>query len=64
MNSTGSPWRKSTYSASGKQNCVEVAATPRGLAAVRDSQDREGPQLAVPAPEWDRFLARVRTART
>ena len=47
MNSTGSPWRKSTYSASGKQNCVEVAATAQGVAAVRDSQDREGPQLAV-----------------
>jgi hypothetical protein len=63
MNSTGSPWRKSTYSASGKQNCVEVAATAQGVAAVRDSQDREGPRLAVPARDWDRFLARVRMAR-
>jgi hypothetical protein len=60
MKSTGSPWRKSTYSADGKQNCVEVAATSLGRAAVRDTQDREGPELAFAARDWNRFLSRVR----
>jgi hypothetical protein len=63
MNSTGSPWRKSTYSHDGKENCVEVAATSLGRAAVRDTQDREGPELAFASQDWNRFLARVRAVK-
>jgi Domain of unknown function (DUF397) len=59
MNNTGSAWRKSTYSLP-QDNCVEVAATSQGRAAVRDTQDREGPQLAFAPRDWNRFLTRVR----
>lgn len=61
MNNTGSPWRKSTYSFA-DNNCVEVAATSQGVAAVRDTKDREGAQLAFATHDWHRFLDRVRQA--
>ena len=61
MNTTSSAWRKSTYSLP-QDNCVEVGATGRGLTTVRDTQDREGPQLAFAGQDWNRFLTRVRTA--
>jgi hypothetical protein len=61
MNETTTPWRKSTYSFDGKENCVEVAPVQRGL-AVRDSQDPEGPRLAFSSSDWDRFMSRVRQA--
>jgi hypothetical protein len=61
MNNTGSPWRKSTYT-TGRDNCVEVAATSQGVAAVRDTKDREGPQLSFGTQDWHRFLDRVRQA--
>jgi hypothetical protein len=59
MDNNVNPWRKSTYS-SPEENCVEVAATSQGVATVRDTQDRGGPQLAFVSRDWDRFLARVR----
>lgn len=62
MNNIGGPWRKSTHSFAA-ENCVEVAATSGGLTTVRDTQDREGPQLAFAGRDWNRFLARVRTVR-
>jgi hypothetical protein len=61
MMTVGCPWRKSTYSVEA-ENCVEVAATDPGLAAVRDSKDPKGPNLAFGSRDWDRFLARVRQA--
>jgi hypothetical protein len=59
MNNIRSTWRKSTHSFAA-ENCVEVAATSLGRAAVRDTQDRDGPQLAFASRDWNRFLARVR----
>ena len=59
MNNTGSPWRKSTYSFA-DNTCVEVAATSQGRAAVRDTQDREGPELAFGTQDWRHFLDRIR----
>ncbi|MGQ4516399.1 DUF397 domain-containing protein [Streptomyces sp. DW26H14] len=38
-------WVKSSYSGT-NNNCVEVAALPRGGRAVRDSKDPQGPRLA------------------
>lgn len=62
MNDTGSKWRKSTHSFAA-ENCVEVAATGLGRAAVRDTQDREGPELAFAPRDWSLFLARVRAVK-
>ena len=42
-------WRKSTYSGGQGGNCVEVAAA--GTVHVRDTTDRDGVALAVPAAE-------------
>lgn len=50
------PWVKSSYS--GPQgNCVEVAPTPDGGVAVRNSRHPDGPALVFTAAEWDAFLS-------
>ena len=54
-----SSWRKSTHST--KDQCVEVGETERCL-AVRDSKDPGGPQLAIDAQTWHRFMNRVKQA--
>ena len=48
-------WTKSSFSGSEGDNCVEVAACP-GTVHVRDSKDKEGPQLAFSAAEWSTFV--------
>jgi len=48
-------WHKSTYSGSEGDDCVEVAACP-GTVHVRDSKDKEGPQLAFSPGAWARFV--------
>jgi hypothetical protein len=50
-------WRKATYSAE-NGNCVEVASA--GAVMIRDSQNREGLTLAIPAEAWRAFAAQVR----
>ncbi|MGH3794707.1 MAG: DUF397 domain-containing protein [Pseudonocardiaceae bacterium] len=47
-------WRTSSYSV-GNGDCVEVATTPDAV-LVRDSKDRDGPALTVPATTWRAFL--------
>ena len=55
----GVVWRTSSYTGT-SGNCVEVApATARGTVLVRDTKDREGPVLAVPATTWRAFLADI-----
>jgi hypothetical protein len=51
-------WRKSTASATGEQ-CVEVGSTA-GTIAIRDTHDRGGHALQVPAATWARFTASLR----
>jgi Domain of unknown function (DUF397) len=51
-------WRKSSYSAE-NGNCAEAAAVA-GTVLVRDTQDRDGVTLAIPAPAWRTFTARFR----
>ncbi|MER5767917.1 DUF397 domain-containing protein [Streptomyces sp. NPDC001985] len=49
-------WRKSSYSASGAGQCVEVAARPRAV-HVRDSKDIGGPELGLAPRAWAAFVA-------
>jgi hypothetical protein len=49
-------WRKATYSVE-NGNCVEVASA--GSVLVRDTRDRAGVTLSVPAQAWRAFTARV-----
>lgn len=55
MNLDKAIWRKSTRSANGGGNCVEVAFVPKTI-AVRDSKNPTGPALAFPVTAWSAFL--------
>lgn len=55
-----SEWRKSTYSQPSGGNCVEVAAD--GGVLIRDTTDREGVTLSMPASAWAEFLSAIRGA--
>ncbi|WP_031522528.1 DUF397 domain-containing protein [Streptomyces sp. NRRL F-5123] len=48
-------WHKSSHSSGPDGDCVEVASCP-GTVHVRDSKDKEGPQLAFSPAEWYHFL--------
>jgi hypothetical protein len=50
---TLSPWRKSSYSGNGGQDCVEVAGD--GAVLLRDTKDRDGVTLAFTADAWQAF---------
>ena len=50
------PWRKSSYSGTNGGSCVE-AADLGGSILVRDTTDRGGVTLSVPADAWQRFTA-------
>jgi hypothetical protein len=47
-------WRKSSYSTT-EANCVEVAVAPV-VVGIRDTKDRDGGTLTVPAAAWSAFL--------
>lgn len=47
-------WRKSSYSGATSGNCVEVADAT-GIILVRDTKNRDGFTLGIPASEWRRF---------
>lgn len=49
-------WYKSSYSGDAGDSCVEIAACPTTV-HIRDSKDKAGPQLAVPAGAWAAFVA-------
>lgn len=50
-----STWRKSTYSGSGGSECVEVGGAA-GSVLVRDTKNRDGATLDVPAAAWRTFV--------
>jgi hypothetical protein len=55
-----SDWRKSSHSgAQAGTSCVELATAPQGV-AVRDTTDRDGFTLSMPAGAWTEFLATLR----
>ena len=47
-------WRKSSYSGQ-EAECVEVALAP--VVRIRDTKDRPGGMLEIPARSWDALLA-------
>jgi hypothetical protein len=51
-------WRKSTYSGGEGGECVEVASA--GAVLMRDTTDRAGITLSVPASAWRAFISGIR----
>jgi hypothetical protein len=51
-------WRKATYSAE-NGNCVEVASDEAVM--IRDTQDRDGVTLSIPAHAWRAFTVQVQS---
>ncbi|WP_067477493.1 DUF397 domain-containing protein [Actinomadura hibisca] len=52
-------WRKSRRSSEQGDQCVEVAST-RGIVAVRDSKDPEGPGLLLARDDFRRFTSAIK----
>jgi Domain of unknown function (DUF397) len=59
-NSGGIEFRKSTFSGTHPNGCVEVATVDNGARLVRDSKHRGGAVLQFTPAEWDTFLKGVR----
>ena len=59
-------WRKASYSTNNGGDCVEVTAAYRAAAGadtsclVRDSQDPDGPRLALSPAAWRAFTRRLK----
>jgi hypothetical protein len=57
-------WFKSSYSSENATNCVEVAdLRSSGRVAIRDSKDKSGPALVIPAESFAAFITAVREDR-
>ncbi|MGW4030677.1 DUF397 domain-containing protein [Streptomyces sp. NPDC004838] len=55
-----SAWFKSSYSGGTGNDCVEIAhLAPR--VGIRDSKDKQGSALVVPASAWLSFVGMVRS---
>ncbi len=52
-------WRKSSYSDGNGGACLETA-TGTGTILVRDTTDRDGTTLSIPASAWQQFTASLR----
>ncbi|MCT9139632.1 DUF397 domain-containing protein [Streptomyces violarus] len=48
-------WFKSSYSSSGDGDCVEIATRPDTI-HIRDSKNKQGPQLTLSPTTWAAFL--------
>jgi hypothetical protein len=59
LDTIDSPWRKSSYSGTSGNSCVETASGA-GLILVRDTTDRGSFTLSVPADAWARFTDSLR----
>lgn len=60
---TGAEWRKSSWSNTAGNDCVEVAFLP-GRTALRDSKNPDGAVLLVPVSEWDTLRSAIKDARS
>jgi Domain of unknown function (DUF397) len=52
-------WRKSSHSGNNGGNCVEVVGAT-GVVLVRDTVNRPGALLSIPARAWQEFTASLR----
>ena len=59
MELVSTSWRKSSYSGSSSNNCVEVAVG-KDVIMVRDTASRDGAVIKVDAAAWRRFIRSVR----
>jgi hypothetical protein len=59
LDTIDNPWRKSSYSGTSGGNCVEMASGA-SVILVRDTTDRDGFTLSVPADAWARFTDSLR----
>ena len=59
MDTIDSPWRKSSYSGTSGNACVETASGI-GVILVRDTTNRDGFTLSLPADAWARFTDSLR----
>jgi hypothetical protein len=53
-------WRKASYSGNNGGNCVEAGVPARGSVLVRDTTNRDGAVLAIPANAWEHFTASLK----
>ncbi|MFF3159096.1 DUF397 domain-containing protein [Streptomyces sp. NPDC057910] len=58
-----SAWFKSSYSNDSGGNCIEIADLT-GRVGIRDSKDKTGPALVVPAAAWSSFVGLARSGST
>jgi CRISPR/Cas system-associated protein Csx1 len=58
MDSRYCEWRKASYS-NGNAECVEIGHAS-GAIAVRDTKNRDGVVLAVPASAWHTFIGSLK----
>jgi hypothetical protein len=60
MQTLSAPWRKSSYSGNGGQNCVETASA-RDAVLIRDTKDHgRGPVLRFTPCAFADFTTRIR----
>jgi Domain of unknown function (DUF397) len=56
---TSGNWRTASYSGANGGECVEVASAADAV-IVRDTKDRNGGTLSVPASAWRAFIAVIK----
>jgi hypothetical protein len=56
---TAGNWRTASYSGANGGECVEVASTDEAV-MVRDTENRAGAMLSVPASAWRAFIAAMK----
>ncbi len=56
MSTSELAWFKSSYSSGSGDDCVEVATCPNSV-HIRDSKDKQGPQLALTPAAWTDFVS-------
>lgn len=58
-----SGWRKSTYSGTESNSCLEVLDNHTSGVPVRDSKNPHGPALIFSTANWSAFVAAVKESR-